>query len=93
MSDLYVVVKLRATSEEIRVDPHELADARWMSRAAIEAIVADATLPAGASLDGKVSANMWKVIQLALDGPTIHGETIGGHRPAMLYTAAPANKL
>ena len=37
-SDLYVVVKLRATTEDIQMDPKELMGAKWMSRAEIEAV-------------------------------------------------------
>jgi|TARA_B110001469_G_C9522703_1_gene260111 NADH pyrophosphatase NudC (nudix superfamily) len=36
-----VVVKLRAESEDITVDTHELLDAKWMSREEISALVTD----------------------------------------------------
>ena len=39
-SDLYVVVKLRATTEEIKMDAHELAAAKWMTRGEIESRLA-----------------------------------------------------
>jgi chromosome segregation ATPase len=40
--DLYVLVKLKAETEEIRVDMHELLDARWMGRDEIERPPAEA---------------------------------------------------
>ena len=62
-----------------------------MSASAIEALVADSGEQG--SLDGKVSANTWKVVKHALGGTVVHGERTGGHRPAMLYTALGENKL
>ena len=38
--DLYVVVKLLATTEEINMDPHELMGCKWMARSEIEAKLA-----------------------------------------------------
>lgn len=92
--DMYVVVKMQALKEEITLDPHELQDAQWMSAEAIESIVVD---PATNSLDGKVSANNWKVISNALHGSLIEGTTIPnsrGGKASMLYTAPkPAGAL
>lgn len=92
--DIYVVVKIQATKEEITLDPHELLDAQWMSAEAIESLVAD---PSADSLDGKVSANNWKVISNALHGSLIEGTVIPnsrGGKSSMLYTAPkPAGAL
>lgn len=92
--DIYVVVKMQATKEEITLDPHELLDAQWMSAEAIESLVAD---PSADSLDGKVSANNWKVISNALHGSLIEGTVIPnsrGGKSSMLYTAPkPAGAL
>eukprot|EP00930_Biecheleria_cincta_P085272 TRINITY_DN74671_c0_g1_i1.p1 TRINITY_DN74671_c0_g1~~TRINITY_DN74671_c0_g1_i1.p1 ORF type:complete len:460 (+),score=64.09 TRINITY_DN74671_c0_g1_i1:66-1445(+) len=85
--DIYVVVKMQATTEEITLDPHELLDAQWMSAEVIESLVAD---PSTDSLDGKVSANNWNVISNALHGSLIEGTVIPnsrGGKPSMLYTA------
>ena len=91
--DIYVVVKLRAESEDITVDTRELLDAKWMSREEISALVTD---PAGGVLlDGKVSCNNWKMIDTALSGALISGAALPTSRPGvttMLYTA-PAPKV
>ena len=89
--DLYVVVKLRAEEDAITLDPHELLDARWMSRDQIRELVTD---PAGGtSLDGKVSTNNWKMIDNALSGTLIMGTSLPNSRPggqaSMLYMAPP----
>jgi len=87
--DVYVVVRLRvpAGGEEITVDKGELLDARWMSRAHIEALVErDPSAP----LAGKVSVSNLKMISNALDGRLIVGTelpTSRGPVPTMLYTA------
>lgn len=88
-SDLYVVVLLQAATEEIHMDPNELMGAKWMGRDEIRAKLA----PEGAkSHDGLVSATNLRVIENALDGTLIVGETVHssvpGRRPSMLYTAA-----
>ena len=58
-SDIYVVVKLRALSEAIQMDAHELMGARWMGREEIESKLA---APGEKNLYDKVSAGNWKVI-------------------------------
>lgn len=86
--DLYVLVKLKAKNESIRIDPAELSDARWMSEEEIKTLVADST-DASRSLDGKVSENNWKVIQNALHGSLIEGSPLPnsrGGKMSMLYT-------
>ena len=86
--DLYVVVRLRAASDEICLDTGELADARWMSRAEIEAIVETAE-DKGQPLDGKVSSGNWEMIDNALSGRLIEGVTIFNSKgqPTMMYKA------
>lgn len=89
--DIYVVVKLRAENEAINIDTHELSEAQWMSLDMIASLVqAD---PRG-SLDGKVSANNWKVIAGAFEGTLIVGNAIPNPRwgkSSMIYTAAPVS--
>jgi len=97
--DLYVLVRMRARpgKDAIKVCETELADARWMERAEIEAIVAG---PEATSLDGLVSKNNWRMICNALDGAVIQGDEMlpssgsrPGARPSMLYTAPSAGYL
>ena len=96
MGDLYVIVRLRATSETITIDPVELLAAQWMSRDEIKArAVLEHMQAQGASLDGKVSHSNMIMIDNALDGAMITGAPLvapNGRRPSMLYTAqrAPA---
>jgi len=84
--DLYVVVRMRATSEVLEIDRHELQDARWMSRAEIDARK-ETEADAGASLDGKVSTANWEMIDNALGGQLIEGVEILNSRGVgtMLY--------
>lgn len=85
--DIYVLVKLRAENEDITMDPHELMGAQWMSREVLESL----TVAQGEPLDGKVSANNWKMINNALTGSLVVGTEMPnsrGGRPTMLYTAA-----
>jgi len=92
--DIYVLVRLRATFETIEVDPHELLDARWMSREAIEAALVPADY--AGDLEDRVSANNWKLISNALDGTLIEGREMPnsrGGRPSILYTAPPPTRL
>ena len=84
--DIYVVVKLQALEETIRIDPHELSDAQWMSMDRIQSLVAEP----GQSWDGKVSENTWQVISNALSGAAIEGSALPnsrGGKMSMLYTA------
>jgi 8-oxo-dGTP pyrophosphatase MutT (NUDIX family) len=87
--DLYVVVRLSAKAEEITLDPNELMGACWMGRDEIRSKLA----PEGAkSHDGLVSATNLRVIENALDGTLIAGETVHssvpGRQPSMLYMSA-----
>ena len=87
--DLYVVVRLNATSEEIVLDRGELADARWMSKAQIDELRetdADAGLPLG----GKISKGNHEMISNALAGALIEGVEIPDSKgvTTMLYRAS-----
>lgn len=84
--DLYVVVRLRATSEAIRVDAGELLDARWMSVGEIEARK-ERPEDKGQPLDGKVSLANWEMIQTALSGKLIEGVSVPNSKgeATMLY--------
>ena len=87
--DIYVVVKLRATTEKITMDEHELMGAKWMAREEIEAKISSSE----ESLFDKVSPNNWKMIRAALDGELIRGVPMSsrpGAKSAMFYSAAPA---
>lgn len=82
--DLYVVVRLKAESEHITMDAHELMGAEWMSLEKIRSLVA----PEGySSLNGKVSANNWKMIENATSGQLIVGTKLTNS--SVLYTAPP----
>mmetsp|Transcript_40657 Transcript_40657/g.83085 ORF Transcript_40657/g.83085 Transcript_40657/m.83085 type:complete len:463 (-) Transcript_40657:132-1520(-) len=84
--DMFVSVKVKATTESICIDPNELRDARWMSEAEIKELLADST---ASSLDGKVPSNQWKVIEKALHGSMIEGTALPnsrGGKMSMLYT-------
>lgn len=87
--DIYVLVKLRAENEEITMDTNELMGAQWMSRELLQSL----TAAQGEPLDGKVSANNWKMISNALTGSLIAGTEMPnsrGGKPTMLYTAQSA---
>ena len=87
--DLYVVIRLRATSEAITIDPAELRAARWMSRAEIDKLKEGPE--DAASLDGKVSTANYEMIQSALDGELIEGVTVPNSKGVgtMVYRARP----
>jgi len=85
--DIYVLVRMRAIEEGISIDESEIKDARWMDKETIRSLVAEQ----GASLDGRVSANNWKMICNALEGSLIAVSELPnsrGGRPTMLYTAS-----
>mmetsp|Transcript_92973 Transcript_92973/g.299229 ORF Transcript_92973/g.299229 Transcript_92973/m.299229 type:complete len:477 (+) Transcript_92973:117-1547(+) len=87
--DIYVLVRLRADADIIKIDPHELLDAQWMSRENIQAALVPSADYKG-SMEGLVSPNNWKMICNALDGSLIEGTTMPNSRggpPSMLYTA------
>ena len=64
-SDIYVVVRLLATTEAITIDPNELMGAKWMGRDEIRSLLA----PDGAkSHNGLVSPTNLRMIENALDG-------------------------
>ena len=86
--DLYVVVLLRATSDEIMLDERELADARWMTREEIDARK-ETKEDAGQSLEDKISLGNWEMIDHALRGRLIEGVSVPSSKgvPTMLYRA------
>lgn len=84
--DIYVLVRVRAIEDAISIDESEIKDARWMGKETIRSLVAEQ----GASLDGRVSANNWKMICNALEGSLIAASELPnsrGGRPTVLYTA------
>mmetsp|Transcript_125100 Transcript_125100/g.348106 ORF Transcript_125100/g.348106 Transcript_125100/m.348106 type:complete len:478 (+) Transcript_125100:106-1539(+) len=85
-SDIYVVVRLRALSEEIKVDPEEIADAQWMSLDAISRLVPKERRD---SLAGCVSPTTFMTIREAVTGALIHGTQVpsSGGKTTVLYTA------
>merc|ERR1712232_313126 len=76
--DIYVLVKMLAENDVITMDTYELQAAEWMSRERIESLVVGGSDP----LDGKVSANNWKMINNALTGCLIAGTELAA-RPGM----------
>lgn len=86
-SDIYCVVRLRPLSEDIKIDPEEIADARWMAMEDIEKLV---PTERKASMAGCVSVTTARVIQQALNGSVIHGSIAQStaFKATMLYTAA-----
>lgn len=89
--DIYVVVRLRATSDEIALDSHELRAARWMSYAEIASRV-ESKQEKGSSLDDKVSTANWEMIQCALRGTLIEAVEVPSSKgvPTFLYRAPAA---
>ena len=88
--DLYVIVRLRATAEEITIDEAELAEARWMSREEIERIVeTDDEASSKADLGGKISKGNYEMIDNALRGELIEGVELPSSKGiiTMLYRA------
>merc|ERR1712048_488937 len=85
--DIYCVVRLRALTDEIKIDPGEIADARWMSLDEISKLVPTEDKR---SMAGCVSANCFKVIKEALHGALIHGKAMPSStgKGTMLYTAS-----
>ncbi len=73
------------------MDRHELMGAEWMSADKLRSLVAPSDAP---HLDGLVSQSNWTLIETALAGKLIVGQTLPNARnparPTMLYTAAPA---
>jgi len=85
-SDMYFLVKLRASNNEIRIDSHELKDAQWMSKERLESLRGERGQP----MADKVSPNNLLMIQNALEGNLIKATEIPnsyGGRPTLLYTA------
>lgn len=85
VSDMYVLVRLRATAEELKIDEHEIAAAEWMHPDRIKSLVEpDRTKP----YKDKVSATNWEMISNALFGKLISGVEIPTSRgPTMFYMA------
>ena len=90
--DLYVVVRLRATSESITLNEDELADARWMSKAQIDAL-RETDEDRGLPLSGKISKGNHDMISNALSGALIEGVQIEDSKgqATMLYRAPRAS--
>ena len=90
--DLYVVVRLRATSEVIALNEDELADARWMSKAQIDAL-RETDEDRGLPLAGKISKGNHDMISNALSGALIEGVQIEDSKgqATMLYRALRAS--
>lgn len=86
--DIYVLVRLRAKSDVITLDTNELAEAKWMSFAEVEAI-RERPEDKGKSLDGKVSVGNFEFIDTALSGRLIEGVSIPNSKgePTMMYRA------
>ena len=86
--DIYVLVRLRAKSDVITLDTNELAEAKWMSFAEVEAI-RERPEDKGKSLDGKVSVGNFEFIDIALSGRLIEGVSIPNSKgePTMMYRA------
>ena len=94
--DIYVVVRLRCASpseETIVLDRGELADARWMSQATIDAL-RETDADAGAPLAGKISKGNHEMISNALGGKLIEGVEIEDSKgvSTMLYRAPRAEE-
>lgn len=85
--DLYCVVRLRALSEEITIDPEEIVDARWMSFEEIQSRVPTEKKETMAEC---VTSTTCAIIKEALRGSLIQGtpmpSAVGGM--TMMYTAA-----
>jgi 8-oxo-dGTP pyrophosphatase MutT (NUDIX family) len=92
--DMYCVLRLRALSDTIKVDPEEIADAKWMTFEEIQSRVPTERKP---TMSGCVSSTTYKVIEKALKDVCIHGSAVPNTRgqTTMLYTAsalAPSQK-
>ena len=88
VGDLYVLVRLKAASEAITLDEHELADARWFSEDEMEAM-REQPEDAGKPLDGKISSGNFDMIHNALHGKLIEGVSILSSKgvATMMYRA------
>lgn len=86
--DIYSVVRLRPLSEEIKVDPEEIADARWMS---LDEIRSRVPKEKKESMADCVSSTTCSVIEAALKGSLIQGTSMPNTagKTTMMYTAAP----
>jgi len=85
-ADIYFVLRLRAVSEEIKIDPEEIRDARWMALPEIEERLQK---DEKASLAGCISQTTFKAIREALQGNLIQGSTVRSTAGAdvMMYSA------
>jgi 8-oxo-dGTP pyrophosphatase MutT (NUDIX family) len=84
--DLYVLVRLRATSEKLVLDDHEIAVAEWMHPDRIKSLVEwDHTK----MYKDKVSKTNWEMISNAVYGRLVSGTEMPSTRGAsMLYVAS-----
>eukprot|EP00038_Savillea_parva_P006737 m.165538 g.165538 ORF g.165538 m.165538 type:complete len:467 (+) comp12576_c0_seq1:214-1614(+) len=85
-SDIYVLVRLQATQEDMKMDGNEIAAAQWMHPDYIKTLVEyDSSKP----YKDKVSATNWNMISNAVYGRLIVGTDMPSHRGrSMLYTAS-----
>jgi len=86
--DIYVTVKLIAQSEKLLIDPVEIAAAEWMSVEKIKSITEN---DPQAPLNGKISTNVYRQIELALEGPLIAADALSrtsGRKGSTLYFAS-----
>merc|ERR1712137_1468980 len=86
-SDIYFLVKLRATKDEIKIDGHELKDAQWISKERIDTMKGERGQP----MKDKITPNNHTMITNALQANLITPEVIPNSvtgRPTLLYTAA-----
>jgi len=84
-SDIYVLVRMKATDSTITIDPQEIGAARWMSPEHIKSIVEpDPT----AMYRDKVSGTNWELISSSLYGRLVTGtEVISSRGSSWLYRA------
>ena len=88
--DLYVIVRLRATSDAIHLDERELMAARWMGLDEIRSRTeTDDEAREKTALDGKISKGNYEMIENALSGKLIEGVVIPSSKgvATMLYRA------
>ncbi|CAK0848686.1 unnamed protein product [Prorocentrum cordatum] len=85
--DIYCVLRLRPLSEDIKIDPEEIASARWMSLQEIEKRVPADDVKTMADC---VSKGTFTVISQAVHGALIHGALVPSTagKSVVMYTAA-----
>merc|ERR1712079_311733 len=68
--DIYFAIRLRSLSDDIKIDPEEIGDARWMSLDNIAKLV---PTEKKANMGGCVSSTTYQIIKHALTGAVING--------------------